>query len=196
VVKNEDMYGSWKMVLYYQAKDDLQYVTDFCVRGSDVNTADGLYFLLVDKPTRFTVDGEYFSSNHNFVYIIAKDSWYIHPAPWNNGGLAGCPTTSSSGCINMRQADLDLLVAGGMYKNLYRGEVVEIPEIGVGTPLVITDNDISCLWLGQCLEHESCKTGWECFRKFSCKYCSSAEAHEKWSQLLKRAPSLELLGAD
>lgn len=193
VVKNMNMYESWTMSLYYQEEDNITFVTDFCVRGSDTNTENGFYFLAEDRATKFVVDGEYISSDHNYVIVFAKESWYVHPAPGNNSGIDGCPTRNSAGCINMRPTDLDLLFFGGKYTNPFRGDLVDIPTIGVGTPLVIVDNNIACLWLGQCMQEAACKSGYECFKKFTCRYCTTAEAQERWAKVLRTNPNLEVL---
>lgn len=193
VVKNEDSDVSWSMELYYQDEKSLTFITSFCVRGSDTNTKNGFYFLAEDRAARFSVNGDYVSSDHNYLYIFAKENWYVHPAPWNNQGVDGCPTKSSSGCINMRQEDLSILIFGGAYRNPFRGETVMVPTIRTGTPLVIVDDNLACLWLGQCMQVAACVSGWDCFQKYTCQNCTEADTKTKWAEILRSNSNIEML---
>lgn len=192
--KEFDANGYQKMKLYYQEGYNLTEVAWFCVRASDNNSPDGFYYIAIDRPTTYpTAGGGYATTffSHNFAWKLSFRNWYLHAAPWNQGVAYGCPTKNTGGCVNMRTEDFTLLVEGGEYMNPDTGIKAVIPDIPVGTPFVITAAETDCTYLGQCMQKFDCRDGLECFRKYTCQYCSDYAA--KWGALVSQNLSLEVL---
>lgn len=182
--------GSWKMELKLQDGLSSEVVATFCVRGSDNNTPNGVYFVLTDRGTTYPHAPGYADTffPHNYAFKFAKSSWYLHPAPWNDKGQNGCPVKSSGGCVNMRPEDFDVIINGGPYQDPVKNQNVEIPHLGIGTPMVITDEGNSCDLLGDCMKKLNCMTGYNCFRIYSCQYC--VDSGTKWENLEEVKPEL------
>ena len=193
VIKTFDENGSQSMKLMYQDGYTLTEVATFCVRVGDTNTPDGFYYIVVDRGTTYPTARGYSTVffSHNFGWKLALRSWYLHPAPWNDQGVGACPVKGSGGCVNKRPGDFDIILEGGEYTNPTTGKVSKIPNLGVGTPFIIVQNDAVCTYLGQCLTTYDCETGRDCFRKYSCQYC--ADWGTKWEGLLVAAPNLNIL---
>lgn len=192
--KEFDANGYQKMRLYYQDGYNLTEIAWFCVRASDNNSPDGFYFIAIDRPTTYpTAGGGYATTffSHNFAWKLSFRNWYLHAAPWNQGVAYGCPTKNTGGCVNMRTEDFTLLVEGGEYGNPATGIKTVIPDIPVGTPFVITAADYDCGYLGQCMQKFDCRDGQDCFRKYTCQYCSDSAT--KWETLVSQNLSLEQL---
>ncbi len=188
--------GSWGMDLIYQDGAILQTVASFCVHGSDDNTPDGVYFVVTDRGTTYPHAPGYATTyfSHNYAFKVAKESWYLHPAPWNDKGVGGCPLKSSGGCVNMRPQDFDVIVNGGTYTNPLTDQVSEIPHLGIGTPIVVIDpsaHGSSCDFLGQCMKVLECDSGLMCFKQFSCQYC--VDSVTRWKDILDIKPELRIL---
>lgn len=187
--------GYQVMKLMYQSGYDLVEVAWFCVRGSDNNTSDGFYFIAIDRPTTYpTAHGGYADTffSHNFGWKFANRNWYLHSAPWNDLGEEGCPIKNTGGCVNMRPEDFDVILNGGSYLNPITGVETVIPDLKVGTPFVISSENTSCQYLGNCMDVFSCKDGLTCFLTYTCQYCGS-NAVSKWNELVVKNPDLNML---
>jgi len=191
--KEFDSRGFQKLYLLYQDKTTIEVIAWFCVRGSDNNTPNGFYFIAIDRPTTFLrpSGGEattFFS--HNFAWKLSYSNWYLHAAPWNIEGVYGCPTNSTGGCVNMRTDDFNFILNGGEYTNPDTGQISKIPNLSVGTPFVITENDRDCTYPGQCFNIFECRTGLDCFLRYTCQHCGET-ATSKWYSISDQNNALD-----
>lgn len=195
VAKEFNEFGSHTMTLYYQDGYSLEAIATFCVRASDNNSPNGFYFIILDRGTVYSsAPGEYKTVyfSHNFGWKYATRSWYLHPAPWNDAGEKKCPVNNTGGCVNMRPDDFDIILNGGAYTSPLTGETSTIPNLGVGTPFVIVDTEETCTYLGTCMDAMQCRTGRECFRKYSCEFCGPTWG-TRYNDMLDVAPNLRIL---
>ncbi len=192
ISKEFDPNGFQKMSLMYQDGFNLVEIAWFCVRASDNNTPDGFYFVAVDRPTTYpTAHGGYATTffSHNLAIKLANRSWYLHAAPWNESEAFGCPTNNTGGCVNMRTDDFKIIVEGGEYKNPITGETSQVPDISVGTPVIIVPSKTTCDYIGNCFDYFECKSGLDCFKRYTCQLCV-LNAESKWEAILAQAPNL------
>lgn len=192
MTKDFNEYGSQTMTMYYQNGSELTVIATFCVRGSDSGTPNGFYFIALDRPTTYPTARGYETTffSHNFGWKLGNRSWYLHPAPWNDSGEAGCPLKSTGGCVNMRPDDFDIILSGGDYTNPLTGEKAVIPNLGIGTPFVITYHESDCKYVGECFNYFGCTTGRECFAKYTCQLCG--DPSPRYMNMLRQAPFIEI----
>ncbi len=192
MTKDFNDYGSQTLTMYYQDGSNLTVIATFCVRGSDNGTPNGFYFIALDRPTTYPTARGYETTffSHNFGWKLGQRSWYLHPAPWNDAGEAGCPLKSTGGCVNMRPTDFDIILSGGDYTNPLTGEKSVIPNLGIGTPFVITYHESDCTYVGECFNYFGCTTGRECFAKYTCQLCT--EPSPRYMEMLRQAPFIEI----
>lgn len=186
-------------IMYQDGYGKVAEVAWFCVHGATWNNSKGVYFIFLDRATYYPsaprgYHSTWFPHNLAWKFFVEIGNEYLHEAPWNPDGPFTCPINDSHGCVNMRPQDFTVLHDGGSYTNPFTGETVNVPPIGVGTPMVVVKSADGCSTLENCMKTFQVSNGYDAFKKYTCALC--VDPGPRWTELVAQAPVLGLLKAE